>query len=224
VYYFSSDGNKATAAGAKREFADDIALARALQRGEDDAAQAAWSRFRPVVQGTLKRLLGGGDDIADLTQDVFARFFARVRHLRNPASLRFFVIGIAFRRAREEIRRRHAYRSQRPMMETHFRLRHRDDGAGPERGAAASALARRLEQLGQDGEIYIMRVIHGCDLPEIARETRLSISTVRRRFNRAQRWLQDCTQDPIGAEEEDQISGTDTQARLAQLSSPSSAS
>ncbi len=214
-------------------YTDDIALARALQRGENDAAGAAWSRFRPIVQGTLKRLLGAGDDIADLTQDVFARFFARVRHLRNPASLRFYVIGIAFRRAREEIRRRHAYRTQRPMMETHFRLRHRDDGVGPERGAAASAMARRLEQLGQDGEIYLMRVIHGCDLPEIARATQLSISTVRRRFNRAQRWLESRTQDPVGPEDEapqdealkdDQISGTGTQARLDQLSSPSSAS
>jgi RNA polymerase sigma factor (sigma-70 family) len=219
VYYFACDVNKAATASG-RAYADDVALARALQRGESDAASTAWSRYRPIVQGTLKRMLGAGDDIADLTQDVFARFFDRIQHLRSPESLRFFVIGIAFRRAREEIRRRHAYRTQRPMMETHFRLRHRDDGGGPERGAAASALARRLEQLGQDGEIYLLRVIHGCDLPEIARLMQVSISTVRRRFNRAQRAMESRTQDPAN----DQISGTETQERLAQLSSPSSAS
>jgi RNA polymerase sigma factor (sigma-70 family) len=249
VYYFPSDGNRAAAVPVgRREYADDVALARALQRGENDAAAAAWARFRPMVQGTLKRLLGAGDDIPDLTQDVFARFFDRIRHLRSPESLRFFVVGIAFRRAREEIRRRHAYRTQRPMMETHFRLRHRDDGVGPERGAAASALARRLEQLGQDGEIYLLRVIHGCDLPEISRVMSLSISTVRRRFNRAQQWMESRTQDPEDGDRvgggggpppqperggvwgpsegphDNQISGTDTQARLAQLSSPSSAS
>jgi RNA polymerase sigma-70 factor (ECF subfamily) len=184
--------------------------------GRNDAASAAWRRFRPVVQGTLKRMLGASDDIPDLTQDVFVRFFDRIRHLRSPESLRFFVIGIALRRAREEIRRRQTRRSYRPMVETHFR--HRDDGAGPERDATAAALARQLEELGRDGQIYMLRVLYGCDLPEIARMVSLSISTVRRRFKRAQLWMESRTQDQA------HNSGTGTQARLDQLSSPSSAS
>ncbi len=219
MYYSSADGNGAagrTSGDSKAAFADDAALARALMNGESAAAAAAWLRFRPMVQGTLRRMLGASDDIADLTQDVFARFFHRITSLRSPESLRFFVVGIAFRRAREEIRRRHVQRSLRGLVETHFRQRQTDDGAGPERGASAAAMGRLLEELGQDGEIYLLRVLHGCDLPEIARLTELSISTVRRRFNRARSWMESRTQD--------QSSGTETQARLDQLSSPSSAS
>jgi RNA polymerase sigma factor (sigma-70 family) len=210
VYYLSLATNRAAAAA----FGDDKTLAQALMSGRRDAASAAWQRFRPVVQGTLRRMLGSSDDIADLTQDVFARFFHRIQSLRSPESVRFFVIGIAFRRAREEIRRRQVQRSFRAQVETHFRQR--DEGGGPERGAIAATMARHLEELGQDGEIYLLRVLHGCDLPEISRITELSVSTVRRRFNRAKRWMQHRTQD--------QISGTGTQDRLDQLSSPSSAS
>ena len=174
-------------------------------------------------------MLGANDDIPDLIQDVFARFFAGIRNLRSPESLRFFIIGIAFRRGREEIRRRHTQRSFRPMVETHFR--HRDDGTGPERGAATAAVGRLLAELGRDGQIYVLRVLHGCDLPEISQLMNLSISTVRRRFNRAQRWMEIRTQDrvagaggPFEKRRRRHSSGTDTQARLAQLSSPSSAS
>jgi RNA polymerase sigma factor (sigma-70 family) len=220
VYYLSSDANAGVArdgqAGEKLGFADDATLAHALKDGRSDAACAAWQRFRPVVQGTLRRMLGASQDIPDLTQDVFARFFHRIQSLRSPESLRFFVIGIAFRRAREEIRRRHVQKSCRAMVETHYRQWQLDDGAGPERGATAARLARLLEELGQDGEIYLLRVLHGCDLPEIARLTDFSISTVRRRFNRARRWMEARTQD--------QSSGTGTQERLDQLSIPSSAS
>jgi RNA polymerase sigma factor (sigma-70 family) len=220
VYYLSLDANAGVArdrpASQDPGFADDATLAHALKDGRSDAAFAAWQRFRPVVQGTLRRMLGASQDIPDLTQDVFARFFHRIQSLRSPESLRFFVIGIAFRRAREEIRRRHVQRSSRAMVETHFRQWQLDNGPGPERGAAAARMARLLEALGQDGEIYLLRVIHGCDLPEIARLTGFSISTVRRRFNRARAWMESRTQD--------QSSGTGTQERLDQLSMPSSAS
>jgi RNA polymerase sigma-70 factor, ECF subfamily len=239
VYYLSSDGIGAVGRDAGEgkvpvpaAFVDDLTLANALKDGRSDAASAAWRRFRPVVQGTLRRMLGSSDDIADLTQDVFARFFHRIQSLRSPESLRFFVIGIAFRRGREEIRRRHVQRSLRDQVETHFRQR--PGAPGPEQGAIAATMARLLEELGQDGEIYMLRILHGCDLPEISRLTGLSISTVRRRFNRARSWMEARTKDvesrpdenaaQIEARDPDQSSGTETQARLDQLSMPSSAS
>jgi hypothetical protein len=83
---------------------EDAALARELIAGKRSAASVAWQRYRPAVQTTLRRLLGPSEDIADLTQDVFARFFDKVEELRSLQALRPFIIGIAFRRAREEIR------------------------------------------------------------------------------------------------------------------------
>ena len=161
---------------------EDVNLARALMEGHGSAATTAWERFRPSVQMTLKRLLGPGEDIADLTQDVFARFFGKIRELRNLEAVKPFLIGIAFRRAREEIRRRHVRRTLRPMIENHFR----DDGHGwdPERRQTATRLVQLLEDLGRDGIIYTLRVVEGRELAEVAATMNLSISTVRRRLNR----------------------------------------
>jgi RNA polymerase sigma factor (sigma-70 family) len=161
---------------------DDSTLARALIAGQPGAATTVWQRFRPSVQLTLKRLLGPGEDIADLTQDVFARFFNKVNELRNLDAMRPFLIGIAFRRAREEIRRRHVRRSLRPLIEDHFR----EDGHGwdPERRQTATRLVQLIDELGVDGRIYTLRVIEGRELSEVAATMSLSISTVRRRLNR----------------------------------------
>jgi RNA polymerase sigma-70 factor (ECF subfamily) len=142
----------------------------------------AWQRFRPVVQATLRRLLGPSEDINDLTQDVFARFFDKVGELRSLEALRPFVIGIAFRRAREEIRRRHVRRTLRPMVESHFG--DRPVFWDPAERQTAARLWSVLEQLGDDGHIYALRVIEGQELAEIAAAVNLSISTVRRRLSR----------------------------------------
>lgn len=179
----------AASAAASEELADlaavdgdDITLARALIAGHRSAATAAWQRFRPSVQMTLKRLLGPGEDIADLTQDVFARFFGKIHELRNLEAVKPFLIGIAFRRAREEIRRRHVRRSLRPMIENHFR----ESGIAwdPERRQTATRLVELLHNMGRDGMIYTLRVVEGRELAEVASKMNLSISTVRRRLNR----------------------------------------
>jgi RNA polymerase sigma-70 factor (ECF subfamily) len=161
---------------------EDTLLARALIAGHREAASTVWQRFRPAVQITLKRLLGPGEDIADLTQDVFARFFGKVSELRNLSAMRPFLIGIAFRRAREEIRRRHVRRSLRPLIEDHFR----EDARGwdPESRQTATRLVALLQDLGPDGQIYALRVIEGRELAEVASTMNLSISTVRRRLGR----------------------------------------
>lgn len=161
---------------------EDAALARALIEGDRSAPALAWQRYRPVVHSTLKRLLGPGEDIADLTQDVFARFFDKVQELRSLDALRPFVIGIAFRRAREEIRRRHVRRTLRPLVESHFGDRPVD--WDPANRQTATRLFVVLSRLGTDGQIYSLRVIEGRELAEIAALMELSISTVRRRLAR----------------------------------------
>jgi RNA polymerase sigma-70 factor, ECF subfamily len=167
---------------------EDAALARDLIAGKRSAASVAWQRYRPAVQTTLRRLLGPSEDIADLTQDVFARFFDKVDELRSLQALRPFIIGIAFRRAREEIRRRHVRRTLRPMVENHFA--DRPTGWDPADRQTAARLWVALERLGDDGKIYALRIIEGRELAEIAQVTNLSISTVRRRLTRVSKRME----------------------------------
>ena len=150
-----------------------------------------------MVHATLKRLLGPGEDIADLTQDVFARFFDKVQELRSLDALRPFVIGIAFRRAREEIRRRHVRRTLRPMVESHFADRPVD--WDPASRQTATRLFVVLSRLGTDGQIYSLRVLEGRELAEIATITELSISTVRRRLARVTKRMERLASSDLAA-------------------------
>src|SRR3954454_4870273 len=95
---------------------EDALLAQALIEGRRDAAPSAWRRFSPIVQTVLRRMLGAGPDLPDLTQEVFLRFFGKVRGLKKLESLRFFVTAIAIRRAREEIKRRRVRRLASPFL------------------------------------------------------------------------------------------------------------
>lgn len=160
--------------------------------GRSEAASIAWTRFRPHVQATLRRILGPSDDIPDLMQDVFIRFFDKVHELRSVDALRPFVIGIAFRRASEEIRRRHVRRTLRPMVENHFAERtvHWD----PVAHHTAARLFDVLDGLGADGRIYALRVLDGEELADIARKMGMSLSTVRRRLARVTRRMARCAQ------------------------------
>jgi RNA polymerase sigma-70 factor (ECF subfamily) len=167
---------------------EDALLARELIAGNRGAASVAWLRYRPAVQTTLRRLLGPSEDIADLTQDVFARFFDKVEELRSLEALRPFIIGIAFRRAREEIRRRHVRRTLRPMVENHFA--DRPVAWDPAERQTAARLWGVLERMGDDGRIYALRVLEGRELAEIAEATKLSISTVRRRLSRVSKRME----------------------------------
>ena len=74
---------------------DDAVLAQALIDGEAEAPALAWRRFYPVVEMTLRRMLGPDGDIEDLAQDVFLRFFRKVAGLKKAESLRSFVMAIA---------------------------------------------------------------------------------------------------------------------------------
>lgn len=73
---------------------DDEQLIDALLKGSRRAEIAVWNRFSPKVDATLRRLLGPAVDRQDLLQEVFIRFFRRVRTLREPSAVGAFLTGI----------------------------------------------------------------------------------------------------------------------------------
>src|SRR4051812_45657335 len=86
--------------------ADDALLVLRLQRNEKDAPALVWKRFAPKVRAMVRRLLGPSGDEDDVVQEVFIRFFASVRRLREPALVRSFLLGIGVHVVRKEIPRR----------------------------------------------------------------------------------------------------------------------
>jgi RNA polymerase sigma-70 factor (ECF subfamily) len=163
---------------------DDARLAEWLMQGRPEAAVLAWRRFYPMVETTLRRMLGPGGDLQDLAQEVFLRFFVKVGTLRKVESLRPFVMAIAVRRAQEEIKRRRVRRWFAPLLGETLH------GSGTvevdhEHREAILHLYQAIDRLGvTDRGIYLLRYVEGLEQAQIAQTLGISLSTVRRRLVR----------------------------------------
>ena len=162
--------------------ATDAELAVHAAQGHPSAPAAVWDRFATLVRGVLRRSLGPRAEVEDHVQEVFLRFFKQVKTLREPESVRAFVIGIAIRVARGELRRRRIRRW----------LRLTDDGALPElRAEAGDADAReavsRLYAIldGFDDKlrlVFVLRHVEELELVEVAAALETSLATVKRQL------------------------------------------
>jgi RNA polymerase sigma-70 factor (ECF subfamily) len=174
--------------GDASDLDSDASLVAALRRGERRAELAAWNRFSPRVDRTLRRLLGPGGDSAvreDLLQEVFMRFFKRVDTLREADAVAAFLSGIAVHVVHAELARRRR-RSWLRLTATGIP----PEVVGPQPNAdAREAVAhyyRQLETLGvKDRSILVARTIEGLTLNEVAAAHGLSLSTTQRRLARA---------------------------------------
>ena len=180
---------------------DDVFLARCLIEGRSEAALAAWRRFHPLVETTLRRMLGPGGDLQDLTQEVFLRFFSKVGELKKVESLRPFVMAIAIRRAQEEIKRRRVRRWFAPLLGDTI-MGATTTEMEPETREAIVHLYRVIDRLNvMDRTIYVLRYIEGLEQAQISETLGVSVSTVRRRLDRlAKRVNHMMSRDPVLSE------------------------
>jgi RNA polymerase sigma-70 factor, ECF subfamily len=129
-------------------------------------------------------MLGPGVDLQDLTQEVFLRFFGKVKELKKRESLRAFVMAIAIRRAQEEIKRRRVRRWFAPLLGDAM-MRPTTTEMDPEAREAIVHLYDTIDRLNvRDRTIYILRFVEGLEQAEISEAIGVSVSTVRRRLER----------------------------------------
>ncbi|WP_437592965.1 RNA polymerase sigma factor [Sorangium sp. So ce1000] len=164
---------------------DDEALARAAAQGHPGAAPILWQRFAPLVRRILTRTLGPGDEVDDHVQDTFLRFFRVAGDLRDPSLLSSFIVGIAVRVARAELRRRRVRRwlQLSPSGELPDAGFAQQD---PQGRAALTRLYRILDQVDDRSRtLFVLRFIEGLELTEIAAALGCSLATTKRHLARA---------------------------------------
>jgi RNA polymerase sigma-70 factor (ECF subfamily) len=159
---------------------DDAGLARAAMEGHAGAPAAVWQRYAGLVTGLLRRSLGPGADVEDQVQETFVQFFRDVKKLREPSALRAFLIGVATRVARSELRRR---RLRRWLMLTDSGTL--PDDAGASADAEAREAVRRLYALldGLDDRsrvLFVLRYVEALELTEVAAALKMSLATLKR--------------------------------------------
>ncbi|MGV8930170.1 MAG: RNA polymerase sigma factor [Brevundimonas sp.] len=81
-------------------------VGRALA-GSDAAFSRLIERHQAAVRGFLRRMLGGGwAEADDVAQETFLAAWGGLRSLREPAGVRAWLCGIAWRKAQDRIRSR----------------------------------------------------------------------------------------------------------------------
>jgi RNA polymerase sigma-70 factor, ECF subfamily len=165
--------------------ASDAELALALQARSPEAARAAWERYSPLVRRILSRALGPERDVEDSLQEVFLCLFNKAPELRNPAALRAFIVSIAIRTLRHEIRRR----KLRNWLRLDGHTAAEDLRAVNPDTDAREALTRFYALLDRintrDRSVFVLHVIEGMDVEAIGSALQVSVPTVRRCFSRA---------------------------------------
>lgn len=168
--------------GNKQQAAEkgDAELVSAFLRHEPGAAADIWERCYPKVRRTVFRMAGPGHDSEDLIQEIFLRLYRQLRGLRDPAALQPFVLAIAVRVVKGDLRGR--------WLKRWLYLFH--DGEIPEheaRGAdleARKALARFYRIL--DGlspahrAAFVLRQVEGLELTEVSAALGVSLATIKR--------------------------------------------
>lgn len=83
----------------------DAELVRRARAGSDAAFNQLVERHQQGVRAFLRRLLASGwAEADDLAQDVFLSAWRSLRSLQDPQGLRSWLLGIAWRKARDRMR------------------------------------------------------------------------------------------------------------------------
>jgi RNA polymerase sigma-70 factor (ECF subfamily) len=160
-------------------------LVEGLLAGDADAAVFTYRKFAPLVFRVVQRSMGPMCDAEDITQDIFLRIYSRVGSLRDPDALSSFVLSVALRVIKWQLRRRRVRRI------LHLSV----DGELPDAWASSDDVENRqavmrlydgLDRLpANERTVFVLKHVEGMDLQEIADAEGASLSTVKRRLRRA---------------------------------------
>lgn len=164
----------------------DAELVIALRDGQTWAARALWDRHSARVHRYLARALGPHQDVEDLTQEVFLRVFARPRAIRDPAALPQFVMAVAVRVLKWQLRYRWVRRNMRLSTDGTLPELVGDRASAEETRQAVRVCYQILDGLGaRERTAYTLRFVEEMTVEEVAAAMQISASTAKRLINRA---------------------------------------
>lgn len=177
---------------------DDEQLLEGIIQRRPAAIAELFNRLAGSVRRTLIRTLGSPVDVEDLAQETFLIAIRRAHTLRDVNALSSFVIGIAVRTARNELRKRALRR---------FVGFSADDGAMTADALVVDPLAREgvarvyraLERMDATARVlFVLRHVEQLELSELAQALDISLATVKRKLARAeQRFEAIAAADPV---------------------------
>lgn len=167
--------------------ADDRDLVAGIREQRPAAVAEIFDRYDGAVRRMLRRTLGNAVDVDDLTQETFLTAIARIDTLRDPSALSSFVLGIAVRLAKNELRKRAIRRFvglEAPSVQQLVSVA----SSEPENVEGVRRVYRALDTLDSSSRVlFVLRHVEGYELTELAAMLACSLATVKRRLARTER-------------------------------------
>jgi RNA polymerase sigma-70 factor (ECF subfamily) len=174
----------------------DAVLIREVSEGRPAAIAALFDRYARLVRRMLTRTLGTSHDVEDLAQETFLTIIRRCPTLRDVDAFDSFVIGVAIRVARNEVRKRRLRRFVGLTQAVELAVAPAHDPVARE---GVRRLYRALDRMDAGSRVlFVMRHVEAFELTELARAEGCSLATVKRRLARAeQRFERIASGDPL---------------------------
>lgn len=168
---------------------DDAALLVALRAQHPGAQSAFFNRHATYVERVITRVIGFDHELSDILQDAFLNALSSLHTLRDGGALRPWLAQVATHTARKVLRTRTRRRWLRLFVdqadEKSFERAASETDLGTLR--ALAAVYAVLEELPTDEHVaFALRFIEGMEITEVAAACRVSLSTAKRRIQRAE--------------------------------------
>ncbi|MEM1418584.1 MAG: sigma-70 family RNA polymerase sigma factor [Myxococcota bacterium] len=170
---------------------DDAELVLRAREGDRWAEEMIYRRHVGRLTAIAARLLRHGADVEDVVQETFLAAYADLEALREPARLGAWLARSMVHRCHKRFRRRRVRRllglevGRDEPLEAQAKA-----GTSPELRAELALLDRALDGLGDADRIcWVLRVLEGHPLADVAELAGCSLATAKRRIARAQAHL-----------------------------------
>ncbi|MFO0759074.1 MAG: sigma-70 family RNA polymerase sigma factor [Byssovorax sp.] len=168
-------------------------------KGETPALEILYRRHAAFAIHLATRIEGSARDVEDIAHDAFLRAFERLNDLSDRGAFRSWLGAIVVHAVRSRMRRGRLMsalglgKSAEPVDLDAIA----SSDASPQVRAQIAQIYALLRTLPTDDRIaWTLRAVEGHDLETVARLTRCSLATVKRRISRTQRFLDDHFVDP----------------------------
>jgi RNA polymerase sigma factor (sigma-70 family) len=165
--------------------AEELLVVR-CQLGERDAFDSLIRRWHEPVWRYLRRMSGSDDAAGDLAQDTWLRVMRGVVNLRDAASFRAWLFGIARRVAMDRFRREYSRESENTVNLEELPAPADDSGLESDLAALESGLASLPARERETLALFYLREL---SLEEIAGLLAIPVGTVKSRLFRARQLL-----------------------------------
>ena len=163
-------------------------------KGERGALEVLYRRHATFALNLATRIEGSSRDVEDIVHDAFLRAFERLHDLSDRGAFKSWLGAIVVHAVRSRLRRARLMsllgmgKGAEPVDLDAIA----SADASPHTRAQIAQIYALLLTLPTDERIaWTLRCVEGHDLDTVARLTRCSLATVKRRITRAQRFLDD---------------------------------